>query len=87
MIRIPLKIAKKCWLYLNIFSCVNQRFSLVFSLSDSRCMSDAITSTKLEQTRNILEQLMLFECMGICDLNPSHENEMRGYLVYVLIVK
>ena len=31
---------------------------------------------------NILGQSMLFECMG-----PAHENEMRGYLVYVLIVK
>ena len=30
---------------------------------------------------------MLFECMGICVLSPAHESEMRGYLVYVLIVK
>ena len=30
---------------------------------------------------------MLFECMGICVLSPVHESEMRGYLVYVLIVK
>ena len=36
---------------------------------------------------NILGQPMLFECMGICVLNPAHESEMRGYLVYVLIVK
>ena len=36
---------------------------------------------------NILEQPVLFECMGICVLSPEHENEMRGYLVYVLIVK
>ena len=51
-------------------------------------MSDAITSTKLEQTgKNILGQPMLFECMGICVLSPAHESEMRGYLVYVLIVK
>ena len=50
-------------------------------------MSDAITSTKLEQTGNILGQPMLFECMGICVLSPAHENEMRGYLVYLLIVK
>ena len=51
-------------------------------------MSDAITSTKLEQTGgNILGQPMLFECMGICVLSPAHESEMRGYLVYVLIVK
>ena len=51
-------------------------------------MSDAITSTKLEQTgKNILGQPMLFEYMGICILSPVHESEMRGYLVYVLIVK
>ena len=37
---------------------------------------------------NILGQPMLFECMGIdCVLSPAHELEMRGYLVYVLIVK
>ena len=35
---------------------------------------------------NILGQPMLFECMGICVLSPAHESEMRGYLVYVLIV-
>ena len=36
---------------------------------------------------NILGQPMMFECMGICVLSPAHESEMRGYLVYVLIVK
>ena len=36
---------------------------------------------------NILGQPMLFACMGICVLSPAHESEMRGYLVYVLIVK
>ena len=36
---------------------------------------------------NILGQPRLFVCMGICVLNPAHESEMRGYLVYVLIVK
>ena len=36
---------------------------------------------------NILGQLVLFECMGICVSSPAHESEMRGYLVYVLIVK
>ena len=36
---------------------------------------------------NILGRPMLFECMGICVLSPEHESEMRGYLVYVLIVK
>ena len=57
-----------------------------FSLSGWRCVSDAITSTKLEQTENILGQLMLFECIGICILSLAHESEIRGYLVYVLIV-
>ena len=36
---------------------------------------------------NILGLPMLFECMGMCVLSPAHESEMRGYLVYVLIVK
>ena len=30
---------------------------------------------------------MLFESMGIYVLNPAHESEMRGDLVYVLVVK
>ena len=30
---------------------------------------------------NVLEQPMLFECMGICGLSPAHESGMRGYLV------
>ena len=50
-------------------------------------MSDAITSIKLEQDGgNILGQPRLFECMDICVLSPAHESEIRGYLVYVLIV-
>ena len=36
---------------------------------------------------NILGQPVLFVCMGICVLSPAHEREMRGYLVYVLILK
>ena len=36
---------------------------------------------------NILGQPRLFECMGICVLSPAHESEMRGYLVYLLIVE
>ena len=53
-------------------------------------MSDAITSTKQEQTGIFvlfLEHPMLFEYMGIYVLCPAHESEMRGYLVYVLNVK
>ena len=36
---------------------------------------------------NIMGQPRQFECMGICIFSPSHESEMRGYLVYVLIIK
>ena len=36
---------------------------------------------------NILGQPMLFVCIGIHVLSPAHESEMRGYLVYALIVK
>ena len=36
---------------------------------------------------NVLGQPRLFECMAICVLSPAHESEMKGYLVYVLIVK
>ena len=36
---------------------------------------------------NILGQPMLFECTGMCVLSPAHESEMRGYLVYLVIVK
>ena len=76
-------------MYLDIFSCVKMNVLHSFFDSGSRCMSDAITSTKLEQTGKIiiLGQPMLFECMGICVLSPAHESEMRGYLVYVLVVK
>ena len=44
-------------------------------------MSDAITSTKLEPTGKI------FWDSRRCVLSSAYENEMRGYLVYVLIVK
>ena len=40
-----------------------------------------------EDRGNTLGQPMLFECMGICVLSLAHESEMRGYLVYVPIVK
>ena len=36
---------------------------------------------------DVLGQPRLFECMGICVWSPAHESEMRGSLVYVLIVK
>ena len=49
-----------------------------------RCDNQYKTGADRENT---LGQPMLFECMGICVLSPAHESEMRGYLVYVLIVK
>ena len=49
-----------------------------------RCDNQYKTAANREY---ILGQLMLFMCMGICVLSPAHESEMRGYLVYVLIVK
>ena len=36
---------------------------------------------------NILGQPSLFECMCIYVLSPAHESEVRGYLVYMPIVK
>ena len=51
-------------------------------------MSDAITSRKLDQTGEaVLGKPMQFQCMGVCVLSPAHESEMRGYLVYQLIVQ
>ena len=37
--------------------------------------------------KTTLGQPMLFVCMGICILSLAHESDIRGYLVYVLIVK
>ena len=51
-------------------------------------MSDAITSTKLEPTGKIFWDSRSCLCAwGSAFLSPAHEREMRGYLVYVLIVK
>ena len=49
-----------------------------------RCDNQYKTEADWETT---LGQPMPFECMGTCVLSPAHESEMRGYLVYVLIVK
>ena len=87
-IRIGLKIAKKCGLYLDIFSCLKInvfRSFFAFSLEmHVRCDNQYKTGA---DGGNILRQPMLFECMGICVLSAAHESEMRGYLVYLLIVK
>ena len=85
---IRLKIAKKCWLYLNIFSCVKMNVFLSFFAFRLEMHVRCDNQYKIGADReNILGQPMLFECMGICVLSPAHESEMRGYLVYVLIVK
>ena len=47
---------------------------------DNQCKTGA-------DKENIFGQPMLLVCMGICVLSPAQESEMRGYLVYVLIVK
>ena len=46
---------------------------------DNQCKTGADRGNNLGQPR-------LSECMGIRVLSPAHESEMRGYLVYVLIV-
>ena len=75
-------------MYLDIFSCVKMnvfRSFFAFRLEmHLRCDNQYKTGTDRE---NILGQPMLFECMNICVLSPAHESEIRGYLVYVLIVK
>ena len=87
-IKICLKIAKKCELYLDIFSCVKMNvfhsfFAFMLEMH-VRCDNQCKTGADRE---NILGQPTLFVFMGICVLSPAHESEMRGYLVYVLIVK
>ena len=73
---------------LHIFICVKInvfRSFFAFRLElHVRCDNQCKTGADRE---NILGQPMLFECMGICVLSPAHESEMRGSLVYVLIVK
>ena len=74
--------------YLDIFSCVKINvFRSFFTFRREmhiRCDNQYKTGA---DGGNILEQPRLFECMGICVLSPADESEMRGYLVYLLIVK
>ena len=75
-------------MYLDSFSCVKMnvfRSFCAFMLEmHVRCDNQYKTGADSE---NILGQPMLFACMGICVLSSAHDSEMRGYLVYVLIVK
>ena len=86
--RIRLKIAMKCGLYLDIFSCVKTnvfRSFFAFRLEmHVRCDNQYKTGADRE---NILGQPRLYVCMGISVLSPAHESEMRGYLVHMLVVK
>ena len=86
--RIRLKIARKSCLYLDVFGCVKINvFRSFFALRlemHVRCDNQYKTGA---DRGNILGQPVLFECMGISVLSLAHESEMRGYLVYVLIVK
>ena len=87
-ITIGLKIAKKCSLYLDTFSCAEINvFHSFFALRlEMHVRGDNQYKTGADRG-NILGQPRLFLCMGICVLSPAHESEMRGYLVYVLIIK
>ena len=81
-------MGEKCGLYLDIFSYVKMNifhwfFAFMLKMH-VRCDNQYKTGADRE---NILGQPMPFVCMGICVLSPAHEGEMRGYLVYVLIVK
>ena len=58
---------KKCWLYLDILSCVK---IVVFRFQTR----DACHQYKTGADRgNILGQPMLCECMGICVVCPAHD--------------
>ena len=87
-IRICLKIAKSCRLYLDIFSCVKINvFRPFFAFTREmhiRCDNQYTTEA---DGGSILGQPMLFESMGICVSSPAHECQMRGSLVYLFIVK
>ena len=88
VLRIHLKIAKKCCLSLNIFSFVKINVFRPFFAFRLKMHVRYRISTKLEQRgETTFWQPVLFECMGICALNPAHECEMRGSLVYLLSVK
>ena len=75
-------------MYLDIFSCVKinvfRSFFAFRLVMHVRCDNQYKTGA---DGGTILGQPMLFEFMGICVLSPAHESEMRGYLVYLLIVK
>ena len=64
---------------------VNQRFSVVFRFQTRDAVQNQYKTGA--DREHIFGQPRLFECIGISVFCPAHKSEMRGYLVYVLIVK
>ena len=67
--------------------CENQCFCLPFAFMLKMhvgCDNQYITGAN---RGTILGQLLLFVCMDICVLSLPHECEIRGYFVYLIIVK
>ena len=86
--RVGLKIARKCCLYLDIFSYVRinvfrPSFAFRFKMH-VRCDNRYKTGT---DGGTILRKPMLFERLGFCVLSPAHECEIWDFLVYLLTVK
>ena len=76
------------WIVSGYFCCVKMnvfRSFFAFRL-ETNVICDNQYKTGADR-ESILGQPRLSECMGICVLSPAHESEMRGYFVYVLIVK
>ena len=75
-------------MHLDIFSCVEINvFRSNFALRLEMHVRCDNQYKKGADRGNILEQPMLFERLGMRVLSKAHESRMRGYLVYVLIVK
>ena len=88
VIRIRLKITKKCCSYLDIFSCVKINVFCPFFAFRLKMYVKCNNQYKTEtEGGTIRGQRMLFECTGICVLSSAYECEMRGSPVYLLIVK
>ena len=79
-------------MFLDIFSCVKINvfrsfFVLFFAfLLEMHVRCDNQYKTGADRG-SVWGQPRLFECMGTCVLSPAQESDMRGDLVYVLIVK
>ena len=84
------KTQKNCCLFLDFFfkHCENRRFSPVFAFRlkmHVRCDNQLKTGA---ERGTVFGQPMLLECRSIdLRLSPAHECEIKGSLVYLLIVK